>query len=266
MLVERLDSWNAFLAHRLMAQVSPAVETDMLFRGQANHEWSLTPSLLRAIGPAAKDGADRALELEQMAQEEFEAQAHLYLPASWLATHKSAANWWALMQHYRAPTRLLDWSLTPFVAAYFACSTHEGTDGAIWALDMQAGYFEMPKAFDSNPKKADKTFTDPDADPSSMHLMLHGPRNERMTAQQGVFMFSDQVLARHDDVLADLCRPRKKRWTFGKLVIPAEDKPDYLKRLSYMNINARSLFPGIDGLGQSVFDIIRIQGLSKHKT
>jgi hypothetical protein len=53
-----------------------------------------------------------------------------------------------LMQHYKAPTRLLDWSYSPYLAAYFACSSNPNIDGAIWALNMQADDFTMPAAFD----------------------------------------------------------------------------------------------------------------------
>jgi hypothetical protein len=41
------------------------------------------------------------------------------------------------MQHYRLPTRLLDWTESPIVALYFAVANgkRDGQDGALWALD-----------------------------------------------------------------------------------------------------------------------------------
>jgi hypothetical protein len=81
-----------------------------------------------------------------------------------------------------------------------------------------------------------------------------------MIAQQGVFMLSDRVTTCHD-VLSQLPPPAKK-WTVGKLLIPASAKPEYIKRLSFMNINARSIYPGIDGLGQSIFEAITIRALT----
>lgn len=44
-----------------------------------------------------------------------------------------------LIQHYRLPTRLLDWTENPLVALYFAISSSRGADesrdGALWVLD-----------------------------------------------------------------------------------------------------------------------------------
>ena len=42
--------------------------------------------------------------------------------------------WLFLAQHYGVPTRLLDWTENPLVAAYFAVLDHPDDDGCIWAL------------------------------------------------------------------------------------------------------------------------------------
>lgn len=41
----------------------------------------------------------------------------------------------ALAQHYKLPTRLLDWTYSPFVAAYFSCLNPRGEKIAVWCLD-----------------------------------------------------------------------------------------------------------------------------------
>jgi FRG domain-containing protein len=42
--------------------------------------------------------------------------------------------WLCLMQHYRTPTRLLDWTENLLVALYFAVTSDGGHDGELWAM------------------------------------------------------------------------------------------------------------------------------------
>src|SRR4051812_132286 len=101
-----VGSWE-----ELMALVNAYMATGIryAYRGQADHTWGLEPSLLRT---APQADIERLLRLETEATEEFAAQAHLYLGAEHLPQPGELlpASWWPLMQHYGAPTRLLDWT------------------------------------------------------------------------------------------------------------------------------------------------------------
>ncbi|ELY91195.1 FRG domain-containing protein [Natrinema altunense] len=54
----------------------------------------------------------------------------------------------AIAQHYGLPTRLLDWSFSPLVAAYFATRSGDTEhDGAIWALDYRKLHADLPDPY-----------------------------------------------------------------------------------------------------------------------
>jgi hypothetical protein len=171
------------------------------------------------------------------------------------------------MQHYGAPTRLLDWSRSPFVAAYFACEKEPEMDGVVWALDVRADDFSMPTSFDPDaglgktPTKRElhlleDDFENPQA-PHDLHLVNMGLRNERMVAQQGVFMLCRNAAGVHDEILLRLKKLRHNRDLFKKLRIPASEKKAFMHRLRTMNIHGSSLFPGLDGLGRSIREMAR---------
>ena len=109
-----------------------------VFRGQPRSDWALKPTLLRAL-PAETDEGD-SLRMESMAFQNFIAQAHLYVNPATLPpadqTHY-LVSWWALMRHHFGPTRLLDWTESPHVAAYFAVSELLDQDGAVWVVQSK---------------------------------------------------------------------------------------------------------------------------------
>jgi hypothetical protein len=98
------------------------------YRGHAELTWDLCPSSLRG------QKWTTAEEKEQEAFEEFIQKAPaLGAPES---IRTSPWNAYFLMRHYGAPTRLLDWTESVLVAAYFAVSGfHHGKNAAIWMLD-----------------------------------------------------------------------------------------------------------------------------------
>lgn len=96
------------------------------FRGQQRKHWELVPSLVRI------NGFDR--ETEDDIREEFATRAPALSRYEPLPTN----DWdlYFLMQHYGAPTRLLDWTDSPVIALYFAVRDNPGYyDSAVWMLD-----------------------------------------------------------------------------------------------------------------------------------
>jgi len=235
-----LGDWHEFImSASLMMQKSP---DEFVYRGQARAEWSLAPSLIR--GPLRGATPEKTIEVERLALYQFQMQAHLHMPAALLPEDDDFLDWWALMQHYGAPTRLLDWTLSPYVAAYFAVAEHWDADGAVWCCHVTCMDTPARPTDLVNPSAAAKTF-------------LYGREklSDRMVAQQGVFTCSTRVMSDHRDAIR---ASRALEPSRIKFVIGSQDKPTHLRQLRAMNVTANSLFPGVDGLGRSVSEFVRL--------
>ncbi|HUQ96918.1 MAG TPA: FRG domain-containing protein, partial [Chitinophagaceae bacterium] len=82
------------------------------FRGQLHTHWELRNAIERT------DFIKRHNGIEADFVQEFKRGARNYLAKDETPGH--LIEWLALMQHHGAPTRLLDFSKSPFVAAFFA--------------------------------------------------------------------------------------------------------------------------------------------------
>jgi hypothetical protein len=89
------------------------LESDWVFRGHAKESWLLRTTLDRHTPPEITRAAAESTLLT-----EFQKRAPRYVPPGDRPTNKG--DWLALMQHFGAPTRLLDVTKSPFVALYFA--------------------------------------------------------------------------------------------------------------------------------------------------
>src|ERR1035441_967682 len=102
-----------------------------VFRGQSNADWPLQPSLERFANLIR----ERPQSVEAYALTEFRRHAHHYTTV----TPSDTLEWLALLRHHSAPSRLLDFTKSPYVAAFFATAEAASNKGAaIWAIDSLA--------------------------------------------------------------------------------------------------------------------------------
>ena len=169
--------------------------------------------------------------------------------------------WWIMMQHHHAPTRLLDWTRSPFVAAYFAVVDERETDGVIWVVERRCLDAQGPKTVNG----FDKWLDEPQGKgPPSLFSVEAEMRTERMIAQQTVMTVADQTGADHGEIVMRSPVPPVVDGVCMRATIriPAASKPAFLAGLQRMNISARTLFPGIDGLGRSLAEFVSLAGRS----
>ena len=232
-------------------------------RGQANATWPLTPSLVRLFNEKNVN-PQKSFGIEMNTLREFQSQAHLHIPRNVLSQMKSDMAWLMLMQHYSCPTRLLDWTLSPFIATYFAVEQQANIDGAVWFFQSSNADTLMTEKYGSLHDQIDRIFEPIDAKPAIYPIvgMVH---TERSAAQQAVYTLCLDIIGNHDEIMArDLAvkypdANGSANKMLNKIVIPATLKNEFLSRLLTMNIKAQTLFPGADGIGRSASEIVRLR-------
>lgn len=236
-------------AHTYLAEHSPHKKMfgEYIFRGQSCCSWGLTPSFDRDYRELAPAEADRRYEsMMQQFRRAFDTYGDLSAgDVSHLNINSNNLNdgdLEALAQHYGLPTRLLDWSHSLYVAAFFAFSCVDQCDTglvSVWALDRKALQLFSPD-----------------------HLMLRletHKANTRHVFQWGAFV-RNRANARNRAGNLDLVElfraggtwyNRRHEADYPALIrfdFPKDEIEIALDDLNAMRINAMTIFPGIDGV------------------
>jgi hypothetical protein len=201
--------------------------------------------------------------LERKLIREFQRAYHQY--AGHVPPDGAAIEWLSLMQHYGAPTRLLDFTYSIYVAAYFALEAADD-DSVVWAINGPWAVQESARLLGVAGKAdpaivkegfkeyhetlAEKWFLDP---PSVRLAYPVNPYrlNERLRVQRGVFIVVGDVSKSFMDNLHALPDTDDTQHAV-RIVIPRAQRLTALSQLFYMGIARSSLFPGLDGYAQSL--------------
>lgn len=252
-----ISDWKHFLefASGYNELTTPLI-TPYLFRGQAKASWPLRPSLLRFLGNEVS--AAEAIEVEGMILSEFKSQSHLYWDQEQPGEDRRPWEWWALMQHHGVPTRLLDWTSSPYVGLYFAVESEWEEDGVVFVAHPMTLLYSGPGAPGEEEDTIGGLVKDDEAPP--WVYPFHAPRlSDRMAAQQGHFTMCANVLGDQGEIIPDVCvQPPWDDDNALRVIVRASDKPRFLMQLRAMNVTGRSLFPGPDGFGRSLREATRL--------
>jgi FRG domain len=175
----------------------------------------------------------------------------------------------ALMRHHGAPSRLLDCTYSPFVAAQNAINDGGPFDErdpkphVIWCFntewletsaDQKLGTYRA-RTLNRNKRRDDTTFVPMYMKNRTNFVRPDNPfgLNERLTIQQGIFLCPGNVgcsfVANLKEMggwdSSDHVLKLKLQLKLGQLI-------EFAKMLRRMNISSAALFPGLDGMARSL--------------
>lgn len=237
------SSWDEFKSQLRLEHYGPAP----LYRGHAQAEWQLASPWERELelsGPRRPEDNKRLLD---QLLESFK-DITIGLPGIRTFDLHADDDWWTLGRHYGLATPLLDWTRSPFVAAFFAftglleqvspgattlgsvdilalCSPKSAEKVAIWSFAIQSMESGPPPGLEIVSSRTDI--------------------GHRQRAQRGVFtrLTNDTHLCL-EDYLESL---QPKHPLLRKYIVPGWAASDAIRDLRMMNITFATLFPDLTG-------------------
>jgi hypothetical protein len=217
------------------------------YRGQSDVDWDVAPSIARGYTIAD----------ERNLTNRFRSRAAIRYADS--PPYDASSSWLSLMQHYGLPTRLLDWTRSPLIAAYFALEpyivngrTSSVADAVVWVLAPHAlnalQGFSPPVTPSIDAHMCEPlllpAFSDRKPENHKVMAVMATETDLRMFVQQGCFtIHSDRTalnrLKGHPDFL----------W---RIIIEAVNVPTVAHQVHLCGLRQGDLFPDLGNLAQEL--------------
>lgn len=237
LVTEKCDSWSDFKA---WADRSRAHHLCSAFRGHGSQKFPLRTTLSR-VGRARIDRycSSELITFKGLLESSLNMRFNLN-DADDFATVLGLA------QHHGLPTPLLDWTSSPYVAAFFAFS--DAIEMAQSRRDAtHVRVFGLTHDFiaSTSPQVVTVSYLQPYV----CSLTISARHNARLLAQQGRFLVTNlsdvEAFIRHMESVD------KKTYLYGA-DIPIKSAPEALEDLAFMGLTAATMFPGLDGVGRMI--------------
>jgi FRG domain len=200
------------------------------FRGLPNEEWDLMPGISRS--DKAPPGGWRP-EVEKQLFVDFKRLAQTFESG----TNFDDLDWLALAQHFGLPTRLLDWTDNPLVAAWFAAADEREYKPRPPRRKLLPGIVHVVRV--------DPSVVEDDPNPfsgGSVPVLTRVPaRVARITAQHGLFSL-------HRDPTSAWDVGKDTRIVHRSFEIPHVSKNAFRVALDQIGFNRQRLMVDLDGL------------------
>lgn len=216
------------------------------FRGLSSSGYDLKTSLIRLGG----DFASLEFHLIRNFKKYSRIQSH---------SDFTVWKWLTLAQHHGLPTRLLDWTYSPFIALHFVTSDieHFQRDGAIWCVDFAALHHTLPAEIESVlAREKANAFTIEMLSQVADTL----PGFDNISEEDFVLFFEPpsmddrivnqfalhSVISNPGAMLNELLNRFPEY--YKRVIVPKDLKWEIRDKLDQANINERIIFPGLEGL------------------
>ncbi len=240
--VFRLESWETFFQ-----LVTKPPYSHWAFRGERDERWPLYSSLSRYL---RNFGVDPEAWPEQEARilRIFKRKAHQFLAKP--PDLDDDFQWLALMQHHGAPTRLIDFTWSPYVAAFFALE-RTLADGVVWAMN--------PARINSSRAPGARRM-DPRTKRQFPALFSEGRSPVHLDGRTAHYEPAADRAIGHLLPCPACWTCRSKRYCIrtdqenilAKIVLANAVRETAMRELYRMNITYATLFPDLDGLAKSM--------------
>lgn len=246
--------------------INPALDSNRYyFRGQSDTSWPLLPKLTRNSVLtdlfrsrkiiAKKNVSDKTIEETQKYLLSRLQRYATQFYRSEISNISSADDWeWlCIAQHYGLPTLLLDWTINPLIALFFATAEAEN-EGSFFAMKLKEKKDRVDNSYYVGQEK-DYTLPFSVNQPTLVVPKINARRIDSQSARfiymghLGSLKVSDMLWSKEEKECNSYCDDNKNvPWeSIEKIIVPQKQKKYIRTQLLSLQIHEGTMFPGIEG-------------------